>query len=296
MKLSIWLSTAALLLSTSLSAAHYSCDSCSYGYNYGGSQSGYDNRGYYHQGNRDGSYRQDGRRFSDGRGYYDGRYQDGRGYSDGRYQDGRGYSDDRYQDGQGNWDDRSDDGKNLSQADRDLLDRIHDALEQDSSRQDLRDVNVEVVDGAVILSGWVYSEQDHKIVKSKVEKVDGVKKVDDRLEVKNKGAALRSSYNSRGDLSDMSPEEYNRSSTYQKDATRPEVISDVQLKQKIQDALAGGFFGKEYKSVSFDVHNGDVILRGTVDSDSDKKEVVKRVHDVKGVKRVDDQIRILPVK
>lgn len=68
--------------------------------------------------------------------------------------------------------------------------------------------------------------------------------------------------------------------------------SDSDLKKAIQDKLAKGWFQKGYENVQVSVSNGNVMLSGFVDSDSDLKEVEKRVQKVDGIKKIANNIRI----
>lgn len=69
--------------------------------------------------------------------------------------------------------------------------------------------------------------------------------------------------------------------------------SDQKISQKIQNILKGGFFSKSYDRVSYAVNNGNVTLNGSVDNDSDKKNINKKVQDIDGVRNVQNQIQVL---
>ena len=68
--------------------------------------------------------------------------------------------------------------------------------------------------------------------------------------------------------------------------------SDQEIYQKIQEKLNSGWFSKGFESVSFGVRNGDVLLRGSVETIEDKNKVEDNVRKVDGVRRINNQIRI----
>lgn len=64
--------------------------------------------------------------------------------------------------------------------------------------------------------------------------------------------------------------------------------SDTQLQADVQKALDN----KRLKNVSANVQNGNVTLTGSVDLYSDKENADKRAHHVRGIKGVDNEIRV----
>src|ERR1700677_448314 len=64
--------------------------------------------------------------------------------------------------------------------------------------------------------------------------------------------------------------------------------NDAQIQTDVQKALDK----KEYKDVHATVQNGNVTLQGTVDIYSARQEAEKRVHHVKKVSGVDNQIQV----
>lgn len=68
--------------------------------------------------------------------------------------------------------------------------------------------------------------------------------------------------------------------------------SDQEVNKKIQDAIGSGWFSKGYQGVSFDVNNGNVTLRGTVDSQENRNKVEEAVRKIEGVRNVNNQITI----
>ncbi|MBA2369262.1 MAG: BON domain-containing protein [Candidatus Protochlamydia sp.] len=71
-----------------------------------------------------------------------------------------------------------------------------------------------------------------------------------------------------------------------------QAASDQGIRQEIQDELSPGWFAEGYPNVTFDVNNGDVILRGTVDSLRNKNSIEKGVKKIVGVNKVDNQLKV----
>ncbi len=70
-------------------------------------------------------------------------------------------------------------------------------------------------------------------------------------------------------------------------------VSDQEIKRKIQEKLDSGWFSKGFQNVSFDVNNGNVTLRGSVDTLENKKKVEDSVRNIDGVRQVNNQITIV---
>jgi osmotically-inducible protein OsmY len=88
---------------------------------------------------------------------------------------------------------------------------------------------------------------------------------------------------------------YERNQQSQKEGVQKNV-SDQDVTKKIQDTLGSGWFSKGYQNVSYDVNDGTVTLRGTVDTLDDKNKVEEEVKKIDGVKQVNNQIRVSPSK
>jgi len=68
--------------------------------------------------------------------------------------------------------------------------------------------------------------------------------------------------------------------------------SNEAISKKVKDLLAGGWFSKGYSNVSFDVNNGVVNLRGSVDTRETKEKLGMAVRELNGVKRVNNQVMV----
>lgn len=88
-----------------------------------------------------------------------------------------------------------------------------------------------------------------------------------------------------GAVSILSADQY--SSNYQNIANQ-ETSLDQQISSKIQEELSKGF-----RDVSFEVNNGVVNLRGSVDTLGNKKKAEDSIKKIKGVKQINNQIIII---
>lgn len=69
-------------------------------------------------------------------------------------------------------------------------------------------------------------------------------------------------------------------------------LSDEELKSKVNEVLSGGWFSRSYPNINAQVSNGVVTLSGNVDSQEAKQTVENRVHEISGVKSVNNSIQI----
>jgi hyperosmotically inducible protein len=125
------------------------------------------------------------------------------------------------------------------------------------------DVNVDTADGNVTLHGKVQSEGEKERAAAAVRKVDGVKKVENLLQVV--------------------PDAF-------KDATDD---TDAAIKDKVEASLKGDSF-KDVKVAS--VNKGVVLLSGKTDTLGHKLEAIEAAHKVKGVKRVASKIETVEME
>ncbi len=78
------------------------------------------------------------------------------------------------------------------------------------------------------------------------------------------------------------------------ETTKP--LSDDDLRDKIKDKLATGWFGKTFSDVDVDVIDGVVTISGTVETDQDKQDVEKKVKEFPEVSKVNNQLQVAPAK
>jgi osmotically-inducible protein OsmY len=89
----------------------------------------------------------------------------------------------------------------------------------------------------------------------------------------------------------------NPRSSYNESHNRSEKLEsknnpDQDLGKKIRDKIGSGWFTKGYDEVEVQVRNGNVMLQGTVKTPEDREKVEKEVHNIDGVRSVNNQIRI----
>ena len=72
--------------------------------------------------------------------------------------------------------------------------------------------------------------------------------------------------------------------------------SDDQIAKKVHNILGSGWFTKGYQNVTFDVTNGVVSLRGSVETSDDKKKIENNVKKIPGVKQVNNEITVTAEK
>lgn len=85
---------------------------------------------------------------------------------------------------------------------------------------------------------------------------------------------------------------YNSQSNYAAEGQKKDL--DQEVSKKIRDTIGSGWFSKGYQDVTFDVRNGIVSLRGSVDTLEDKNKVEDSVRKIDGVKQVNSQISVNP--
>lgn len=86
----------------------------------------------------------------------------------------------------------------------------------------------------------------------------------------------------------------NNMQTYAYDNSQKNSTADQEINKKIKEIISSGsgWFAKRFADVSFDVNNGVVNLKGTVDSDANRMMLEESVKKIAGVTRVNNQITI----
>ena len=69
---------------------------------------------------------------------------------------------------------------------------------------------------------------------------------------------------------------------------------DSLVQHKIEEGLKSNYLRKNYENVIVRVYSGNVTLSGSVETEQDRQEVESRVRAIKGVKNINDQIRVAP--
>lgn len=134
------------------------------------------------------------------------------------------------------------------------------------------DINTDVKNGDVILTGKVENSVDKKLAEELVTNIDGVMSVDNKLTVMED----RDMDSMTSKMSDDMEEGYEEGASELTDAK----IATVVKTRLLMDTDISGF------DIDVDVENGVVTLTGTVDSDAEEDlaiEIAKNASDVKNV-------------
>ena len=123
------------------------------------------------------------------------------------------------------------------------------------------DINTDVDNGDVILTGKVSNSVDKKLAEELVANIDGVMSVDNRLTVVEEKDLSESTEDTQDDLA-QSKEESESALTDAKIAT-------VIKTRLLMDTDISGF------DIDVDVENGNVVLTGEVDSDAERQLAIE---------------------
>jgi osmotically-inducible protein OsmY len=154
------------------------------------------------------------------------------------------------------------------------MNKIRMKLEGDGTLNVYKNIDIKVSQGIVTLKGSVDRQKDAQDLKSKVEDVEGVKRVNDKLELNDR----------------MNNDRMNN-----KNPRNNNIPTDRELTQKAQEAFKSGTFTKGYENVAVSVRDGRATLKGTVNSDSDRMKVQDMVQKMDGIESVDNQVTVKAV-
>jgi|GEM_PF-3060912 len=160
--------------------------------------------------------------------------------------------------------------------DQEMQRAVNDAIKGNVFAKNFKNVNAQVFNGDVTLTGFVNTEDARRDLIERVRSINGVQNVNDRLVVRPSAA----NYSRR------------TNNLIAQGVPPPVTEADRTLNSKVRAALQGGFFSKGYENILSDVRGGVVTLRGTVSSESDRTTVIDRVQKLDGVERIDNQIQI----
>ena len=177
-------------------------------------------------------------------------------------------------------DDDFDDQDNNSQvnaADRDIGQKIRNAISSGWFSKGFQGVAVRVDNGNVVLRGFVDSEDSKKKVEDTVRKLDGVKNVDNQIRVK-----------SDRDVSRDDASLQNRDGAAQDYAAKPE---DRLLNARIRERLeSSGIRGRE--ALVIKTADGIVIISGPIDGQEDSQRLQNLIRGIEGVRSVNNQLDV----
>ena len=138
------------------------------------------------------------------------------------------------------------------------------------------DINTDVKNGNVVLSGKVENSVDKKLAEELVANIDGVTSVDNKLTVV-------SDKDMEGDMSDDMEDTVDEGTSELTDAK----IATVIKTRLLMDTDISGF------DIDVDVENGVVTLTGDVDSDAERDLAVEIAKNASDVKDVESNLRVV---
>lgn len=141
------------------------------------------------------------------------------------------------------------------------------------------DINTDVNNGNVVLTGKVDHSVDKKLAEELVSNIDGVMSVDNQLSiVEEKDMDKMAS-----DMSDDAESEYDEQTGTLTDAK----IATVIKTRLLMDSDISGF------DIDVDVQAGNVTLTGNVDSDAERQLAVEIAKNASDVKNVEDNLKVI---
>ncbi|MBQ4830534.1 BON domain-containing protein [Alteromonas sp. MMG017] len=141
------------------------------------------------------------------------------------------------------------------------------------------DINTDVNNGNVVLTGKVDHSVDKKLAEELISNIDGVMSVDNQLSViEEKDMDKMAS-----DMSDDAESEYDEQTGTLTDAK----IATVIKTRLLMDSDISGF------DIDVDVEAGNVTLTGNVDSDAERQLAVEIAKNASDVKNVEDNLQVI---
>ncbi len=174
---------------------------------------------------------------------------------------------------------------NLAEDDRKISDDVKGVVAGGWFSSGNKNVTFDVNNGNVTLRGTVGSLDEKNNIEQKVRNINGVRNINNQLMVQ--GAQPSNNQNRWGGYDNNNNQNGNPRMADDRMA-RP--ADDKQLNDKVKDVVAGGWFSSGNRNVSFDLNNGNVTLRGTVDSTDEKNKIEQDVRKIDGIRNVNNQI------
>ena len=141
------------------------------------------------------------------------------------------------------------------------------------------DINTDVNNGNVVLTGKVDHSVDKKLAEELVANIDGVMSVDNQLSV----IEQKDMDEMASDMSDDAESEYDEQTGTLTDAK----IATVIKTRLLMDSDISGF------DIDVDVEAGNVTLTGNVDSDAERQLAVEIAKNASDVKDVEDNLQVV---
>ena len=172
-------------------------------------------------------------------------------------------------------------------SDQDIQRKVHNALSSWFSNE-YKNVSFDVNNGVVTLRGTVNTEEEKRKAEDSVRKIDGVRQVNNQINVTEAKTALNDQNQQNTD--NANDEENKQKYPYDYAATP----ADKQINEKIREKLKGGWFSKGYEGIVIRTTNGVVIIAGRVDKPEDIKKINESLKNVEGIRSINNQAQVAP--
>ena len=181
-------------------------------------------------------------------------------------------------------------------ADHELIGKIKYVLGNSGNEKSYLNVDIHVLNGTILLTGYVENEEIQREIHNKIKRIDGVLNIEDQIAIKksvlnskNKVGFVPSSSQKRiAQAEDLSRQAQQLSSN----TDTAKMNNDMELAEKVQDVIKKQGFIKGGNNITFSVSNRVVSLNGIIDSESEKQRVGDRVKSIDGVRSVQNNITV----
>lgn len=155
-------------------------------------------------------------------------------------------------------------------SDQELSQKVNEKIGPGWFSNGYDQINIQVKDGVVTLSGSVRTASEKEKVEREVRNLDGVVSVNSRIRVQEPNGKEERKYP-------------------QDSASTP---MDEQLNKKIRDDVSEGWLWDSYKEASLNTTNGVVTLEGAVKDMKEQQKLMTKIQKIPGVKSVKSNLRI----
>lgn len=165
-------------------------------------------------------------------------------------------------------------------SDQDISKKIHDAIGSGWFSSGYENVTFELYNGNVTLKGFVDTLDGKKQVEDEVRKIDGVKQINNQINVNSQKMPYDQRANHASDI-----EEYKTKFPNDKAMSDSDRVLNAQIRDKLD-----GWFTREYLMIVLNTSNGVVTVSGTVDNYDDIQKITKAIQETNGVKNVTNRL------
>lgn len=176
--------------------------------------------------------------------------------------------------------------ESLSEADRQLLQRIRATLRDDNMlNRPARMVQLKISNGEVTIRGIVNTRQEKDALANRIAQIAGVRALRNHIELSGRETSYASQVANAATTNARTPTGMNANDKF---ATN----KDRTILQSIRDALANdATLAPDARSINIKVENSIVTLTGTAPSEKQKTLITAKIKRVSGVTNVDNQLK-----